>query len=1047
MQKQTPQVFIVEASAGSGKTYALAKRYLKLLIDPEIKTEEIPFKAILAITFTNKAAIEMKERILKFLKEIAFGRFKSEDEKNEILKYLGVKQDYAAKKSFKVMDEIIKNYNFFQVQTIDSFINAILSGCAFKLNLSADFKIKNEYQDYLVFALDKLIDRARYDKGVMSVFQDYLKQYLYLENKSGWFPKKDILSIISVLFDDSNVYGAEFKKSDLQEKNGLFLHRKRIISLMQKLLENEPEGANQVVFKGIRNKLSKYADSLQIDEISKSFASERFPVKKNFSIPSSKEKLWQQIRREINELFESEAFSLFNCYIDIFNLVYKDLIWAASQDDVVFLTELNRKARILFEEDGITPPELYYRLATRFRHYLIDEFQDTSSLQWQNLFLMVEEALSYGGTLFYVGDKKQAIYRFRGGNVSLFDDIEKYFKNFPTSRDHLKNNYRSRPEIVEFNNQIFSQSNLKNFLVERQTQDKEQHLSLSVDEMQEVLSAFADCAQQINKEKPSGYVNIEKIRVDSQQECKDIIRQKLIGLIGELKNRFQDYGSIAVLCRRNRDIEEITGWLLAQQIPVESEKTLNIKQHPLVKEIISFLQFLNSPIDNLSFASFLLGEAFIKATGLKKSQISDFLFQIRKMHDKTSQKLYLYRQFRDKYPGIWDGFIDEFFKNVGFVPLYEFVVSILGKYEVARLFPEYQGFIMKFLELIKQRVDEENDSLFSFLEYFQDAPFEDLYVNVAQANAVKIMSIHKAKGLGFPVVIIPFLEINVEVSSGRDRKPYCLYQDQGKLKLLKLSKAYLSFSKFLANAYKQEYKKNLIDELNSVYVSFTRPQNELYAFIPKKSANSFNLANILIPDDFFERGSKVIPDLQERKAQDSNIMPASEYKNWIPYLKDEFIDKSKIDNRRMILEGEVIHSVLSFIGSLSDENKEAVLSDALASAQLLYPHFNDFKSIKNKLKELLDSQAVKPLFYLKEEELFREKEVVDCFGATRRIDRLIVKKEEVWIIDYKSSKQNRESSYSQLKDYISLVKDLYPDKRALGFLVYLDELTMEKVDE
>jgi exodeoxyribonuclease V beta subunit len=139
--------------------------------------------------------------------------------------------------------------------------------------------------------------------------------------------------------------------------------------------------------------------------------------------------------------------------------------------------------------------------------------------------------------------------------------------------------------------------------------------------------------------------------------------------------------------------------------------------------------------------------------------------------------------------------------------------------------------------------------------------------------------------------------------------------------------------------------------------------------------------------------------------------------------------------------------VLSFIGSLSDENKEAVLSDALASAQLLYPHFNDFKSIKNKLKELLDSQAVKPLFYLKEEELFREKEVVDCFGATRRIDRLIVKKEEVWIIDYKSSKQNRESSYSQLKDYISLVKDLYPDKRALGFLVYLDELTMEKVDE
>ncbi len=187
---QFPQVCVVEASAGSGKTFELAKRYLQLLINPGLKIQEIPLRNILAITFSNKATIEMKQRILDFLKKIALDQFSSQEEKQEIFSGLGVEELLARKKAFLILDELFRNYNFFQVQTIDSFINAILSACAFRLDLSANFRIKTDALDYLAYGLDILIDRAATDKKVAKAFADFLKQYLSLENKTGWFPKK-----------------------------------------------------------------------------------------------------------------------------------------------------------------------------------------------------------------------------------------------------------------------------------------------------------------------------------------------------------------------------------------------------------------------------------------------------------------------------------------------------------------------------------------------------------------------------------------------------------------------------------------------------------------------------------------------------------------------------------------------------------------------------------------------------------------------------------------------------------------------------------------
>ena len=226
-----PSVDVVEASAGSGKTYALAKRYVQLITYPRTKSEEMPLKTILAVTFTNKATIEMKQRILEFLKKVALDVFSSQHEKEDISSSIAIDFERARKMAYRVMEDIISHYNFFQVQTIDSFINMLLTGCAFHLGFASNFRIKEEYRAYLEYSLDSLIDKVGSDKNILRAFENFLEYYLFVENKEGWFSKHDILALIESLYNYSNTYGGMFGKPDIEAKD-LLKKKKEIIKLI-----------------------------------------------------------------------------------------------------------------------------------------------------------------------------------------------------------------------------------------------------------------------------------------------------------------------------------------------------------------------------------------------------------------------------------------------------------------------------------------------------------------------------------------------------------------------------------------------------------------------------------------------------------------------------------------------------------------------------------------------------------------------------------------------------------------------------------------------
>ncbi len=1055
---QFPEVRIVEASAGSGKTFALAKRYVQLLLGAGVSPETLPIRQILAITFTNKSAVEMKQRILTFLKNLALNKAPAAQQE-EILSGLTLTETEAQEKSHVLMDAIIGHYNFFQVQTIDSFINSILSGCAFRINLSANFKIRRNEKDYLEQSLDQLIEQASGNAVVKKRFEDFLHQYLFLEQKTGWFPKKDILIVLQQLFKTQNDLGGIFVPAT-HDMRYLAKARQQTRDDISLLYEVFPEDGHGQFRNSLENFVNNYGHQFPIDKISDYFYRPEFPIKKGGDVPASLAALWERIGRGLRDICETESFAIFNCYLNLFAAMLVELDTVVRKEDILFLSQLNNKARALFDDENITVEELYYRLASRFRHYLIDEFQDTSLLQWRNLEPMVEEALATGGTLYYVGDKKQAIYGFRGGEAALFDGVKARFSSFPTHTEVLSQNWRSRENIVEFNNLIFSKDNLIQFMnhigasADKKSGGSGESL-LRLEDREEILSVFKDSQQAFKKDLRGGYVSVERIAAKNQEELHLQAKDKLLSLVRDLRLRFRG-GEIAVLARDNSEVELITSWLLEAGILIDSERTSNVKENPYIKEIISFLKFLDSPVDNLSFASFLLGDIFQKASGLALIDIRQFLFECRLLsaHQKD---VYLYKEFRDRYPLVWEKLLEDFFRNAGIYPMYELVVSFYFRFGCVAAFPQQQGFFMRFLEIIRIR-EEESVDLLSFLEYLEVAPDEELYVNIARADNVRVQTVHKSKGLEYPVVILPFLQMDISIGrSSGTLKNLVIARDGHELRLALLRKKYTRFSLPLLQLYREEFKSSFLTELNNVYVGLTRAKEELYIFVPEKSGLTANWINLLLPEDIREFGDKDAG----RKAVATGkleppLLPTARCRDWMDYLREEFVSPQQIQQREEVREGEIIHYLLSWVGDCSQGGMEEALFAGEAALLEKFPYLTDGQHYRNFVEKVLQAESYRQFFQVPTAQIFREQEMVDVHGLTKRIDRLMVWEKEVWVVDYKmhrgvsgpSAESNSLVSSEhvrQVEEYMALVKELYPRQQVRGFLLYLTGLDWEEV--
>ena len=1042
------QIQVLEASAGSGKTYALTKKYLELLTKDLHDKEQSPFKSILAITYTNKASIEMKERVIGALKKIALEDFKNEEEK-ALTKNLLNNKEYDKEIFVNLLDKIIQDYSFFQIKTIDSFVNSLIKGCSLDLGFSPDIVIEDMPNKDIELCLDSLFDMVKDDKEIRAIFSNFLGQYLILENKDNWMPKREILKTMMSLFNASTVYALPIKKSSFSFKE-VIAKKSKLIQLFEALQNTLPEKTHKTFLKSLDKMVIE--KNIKIDKLSAYFKRNEIPVNKGVDILPSQTDLWLQIKEEIRIYCEMHSKARYDSYIDIFNNAYQLLMNVQKQNNSVFLSELNQKASELFVKKGKLAAEIFYRLSSGIKDFLIDEFQDTSRLQWLNISSLVKSALDNGGTLFYVGDTKQSIYRFRGADLQLFDEVSKELGAYGVNKESLKNNYRSFEKIVEFNNRVFSQENISRFLKTyfQQESDKKDINNLTDKNIEKITEVFKTAQQLPVKTQEQGYLCIKEIEADSSAKRKEIIKEQTLDIIKELSQKYP-LEQIAILTRSRADVLEATSWLIEESIPVQSDETLNIKTNNRIKELISFLKFLNEPEDNISFSGFITGEIFFKFSKIKKTDMQNFIINQR-MKTLKDNNYCLIEDFKKDHSNLWETSIMPFIEKAGKVPLYEFLCSVIQFFGVLGEFNNEQAFFMKFLEIIKTKEVEYND-IAGFLSYFENAPSKDMYIDFEGAASVRVATIHQSKGLQYKAVILPFSKMNkrFSVSSKDGVKPHIVLSKEieedheGSISLQMLNKAYAQYSPDLRTIYSEERVKSLIDDLNVLYVAFTRAEEEMYIFSEKNKENLL-LGLTEISENTIGAKTKQRKIIKKDKPE---IVEGIIVKDWIEMMSKQFKTKTEILNRQKIIKGEFLHSILSYIKVVNEKTLDKNIEDAYKKASVKYILAAREHNVKEKIKNIIKSKQLKEFFFVKEQDVFTEKEIYSEKNEFFIIDRLIMTAQQAIIIDYKARKnaESQQKYEDQIKRYKKVIQKMYPDKEVKGHIFFIEEEILELVKD
>jgi ATP-dependent exoDNAse (exonuclease V) beta subunit len=1007
------QIISVQASAGSGKTYSLAKRYLYLLLS---SGADIGIKNIIAVTFTNKAALEMKYRVMSYLKRAALSL-----DTGDFFEGLKLSRSEISEKSAAVLKDILESYDNFNISTIDSFKNHILRSCALNVGISPNFVIERDYSATLLFSLEVFLRNAQTSENLKEIMRRYLQQYSARD--LDWFPKNNIYGEIEKVFEKSGNTGKDILSGgevsfgdELSSKSqAVFKKIKEFAELLPSLCINKyySNAVGKVLNAGWKAFFSM--------DIPPRFACEKLEYRKDAETDPGAELLWNRINWEIKSLCEFYMENYYGVYSDIYSRVAAEFDARSRRDGIVFLNEINKKTVGFFEKGGDVIPEVYCRLSERYRHFLIDEFQDTNLVQWTGIKRFLEESLAGGGTFFYVGDVKQAIYTFRGGNPGIFDMMAEEFPFADIEKRYLRRNFRSGRVLVEFNNGVFSKENVERFLSEVY-RDKNFGCGFS-----KFIETYSFSGQETPEGRNYGYVEIDIID-KTCENVKEEIKQKFIGCVFKCLERFGAQ-NITVLCRTNEEVFDVSSWLFENGLEVESSQTLNIKNNSCIKQIVSLFMFISSPKDTLSVSSCILCDKFCKVASIESSEFEKFVFAYNGV-DKTE---IFYKGFRDKYETLWNEYFENFFVQAGFVPVYELALAVLAEFKVVENFPASKAFVMCFLELVKD-FETRGSGLKNFLGYFEGLKddSESLYIKSAFGSGIKIMTVHKAKGLQFPVVIMPFLKLSEKPVD----KPY--FDDSGSaIKLLSISGSIAKFSQRAREIYEREKVSSLLSELNVLYVSMTRAEYEFYALVPPKSGASNNMVPVLLGGRDLVQGIKRAYSLSSRQ-EDKIVLDVSTdgYKDIQRYLTNA--DKIRPDISGVRKRGVIVHCALSRIVSLKNKDMNSVIDGALKFAERKFL-FEDVEFLREKLGKLFGSEEILRLFMYDEGYVCNEKEIVDAAGAAFKIDKLITADDEIIIADFKNSNAGRKENKEQVGRYADLVSEIYPGRKISACIVDIEK--------
>ncbi len=1055
----------IKAAAGSGKTFTLTQKFLSLLAQATQEEHKEKNTAcaianpdgsfnwyeILAVTFTNKAATEMRERVIQSLKERAI--------------YPDLNNPAAAwnpKDAHRWVNKLLQRYSSLNIRTIDSLLNMLVRLGALDLSLPPDFE--PIFDDKILFdpLYDQMLIRASQGGKESALLKDACESLLFHTDMNGFVPGDRLREKVHTLMQYRLEHGA------LPEVDGDAL-RGWLVLLHEELSRTTTAVQKFIAEEGIKPaaNFTKFLDKC----LALSIFSSKLPSATYAKKPSVDDCVLKASRGKAS----ADLHKAYADMCDTFALLeVQGAILRKALELVPFINiaePLAAEVETLQREKGVIPAsqwpiyaqkvlsgehaasEAFCRMGTRLTHLLIDEFQDTSKTQWKAIEPLAVECLAKEGSVVYVGDVKQAIYSWRGGDSDLFDGIldEEAIQAVAhdPERTTLDNNWRSSENVVHFNNAIFSRlededtaKRIANELVGKASTDVVDELAA------DIMKGFSGAAQNVppHKEGSGGLVKLYDIEAENTEALFESVRKELkVLFVDDLRHR-RKLRDLAVLVRTNGEANMLANWLVEWGFPIITENSLRLADHPVIQQMVHLLKFLDYPLNDVAFWSVISGsELFCDIAGINRAELDDWLAAPRKGT--------LFNAFKADYPQAWEQWIAPFYSQAGLMSAYDTVREGFEHFEVFKRFPQDEIFLRRFLEIVHTAEANGLRSLSAFITFWQDDGVEEKVPMPENLDAIRILTMHKSKGLEFPVVVIPFHHQMQQRPSGQ--LPFTFNGQE----------ILVPQCKELGDDYYRVVGKDAREQLHLLYVAWTRPVEELHAVItstPTHERTSPLLKSLRVlladhQDKMDEKGCITIGEVPEstlteetvEKADHNKLLPEHEdvlaWKpmHWLPRLKifRNPLEEIIYDERR---RGILVHTCLEHLRVL--DNPQEDVHRAIQHGMREYPlPMENRAEVEEELTDMLLWLTSLPDFTKWQHFGRPEQGIMDEQGNQHRADLLVREPDAITIVEYKTGGHDP-AHKQQVRRYLNLLNAMpaYDNCALLGTIIYLD--SRETVD-
>ena len=1073
---KTDNFKVFQASAGAGKTFTLIKEYLKLCLGSEGAVEN--FKGILAITFTNAAANEMKAKIVKALQEMIDS--KEVDPKSmeaALIEELGISDAELKRNAQHLMTCIMHDYSSFCVSTIDAFVQKLSRGFAHDLGLPTQYTVSidtdevaetitanmglkitdkddyltsllidfsnNQYENQRSTAIEgqladfvkKLMTEKAYQKEGSNTIQNapqYKETLDFLNRKTVVFEQR-----IKAFVGDFEALERQYKLDDTCYSYG----KSGFVSFVRKLSNRDyvqPGSRFNAVLEK-RNCFSKEAEKqlgkAQVDAMNASLLAVLEPLNAFYADELGKY-LFYKSQRNLLYLYALRAQ---------IRTAFDELV---EDEEVVHISEFNKLLNTVMGDFSV--PFVYERIGERFKNVFVDEFQDTSVLQWQNLLPLIDNGLANGNMSMVVGDGKQSIYRFRSGEVEQIvnlpeiyalpkDDREAAFRQFEQNlKDNfafrnLDTNYRSFAKVVDFNNAFFEAAY--------------KHLSPESQKVYVADKPGTDEGVSIIQKKAKAEEGLVQVELYDAENQPDYCLDRVEAIVHELvDNRGYQYKDITILTRKSDLGSEIANYLNDKGIPVISQVSILLKSSDKVQLLVNTLRHLMYD-DNEVYIANMLYYWMLTQTADFEGDVSQCFNEVKAI--ATGETAI------ETVMGIGEaGLLRATLSKA--TCLYDLCASLM---RIFRFDTIRDAFLNYFMDEVFRWQSGPMEGVVGFLTFW-DKKENVLAVKSVSGNAVNIMTIHKSKGLEFPVVIYPeaIVDLDEKLNASKVAEEWLRPEDLGFEAIPNLDKVLFKMDKNAENMgelavqhIEKEKESNRLDNLNLLYVAFTRAVQRLYVIAKQGKADKPNLLREFCADKedcgapgnddalVYRFGSPEFRNPKE-KTEEVNDEPMTDSvaSDWFGKVTVDpnptMVWQSKSDKLLPREFGELVHQILSKIRTVSEIES------------VLLPYLNDGTIdeetatwIRKRFTQMAQHPQITSAFD-SSAKVKTECEILQQ-GKVLRLDRYAELSDTIYLIDYKTGKKDKEH-LNQVRTYANALKEM-TDKEIRAFLVYLSEDVIE----